>query len=520
MPQTKKIDPHHINADVAIVGAGGAGLAAAITLSENGCRNIVVLDKSSIGGNSALTHDLFAVESPVQRRAGTDARRDDFFKKMMAWAHWATVNPKITRAFIDKSGDTIRWLQEKGLEFHLQQFYINQSPRVSHTIKGEGKELMKVFAGTCNECGIKIFTQSPCKKILRNDRGINGILAEHEGKEFTINARSIIIASGGYAWNRELLEKHCTFYNRDTVLSHGVRSNTGDGIQMAVEVGAATAGLGHLMLRGPSAPSATANCVKIRYSESEVKEYPVSILIREPQTIWVNKNGQRFIDEGHNMASFASGVPVAQQKDGIMYTIFDDRVRQDMEEQGINWPAAYGGEMRESPQHRRPLAGVPLPGLGKELRRLTDNGLSGLKVSESLDEIAEWIGAKPDVLQKTVKEYNAGCQKGCDAIFCKDRRYLVPVSRPPYYALRGQSFICDAVGGIKINERMEVLDKDDNPIPGLFAAGSTTGCWETESYCYELTGHMLGFALNSGRIAGENAAQYVAQSYESSNVGG
>ncbi len=69
--------------------------------------------------------------------------------------------------------------------------------------------------------------------------------------------------------------------------------------------------------------------------------------------------------------------------------------------------------------------------------------------------------------------------------------------------------LCDAYGGIKINEKMEALDAEDNPIPGLYAAGSTAGCWESESYCYRLTGHLVGFALNSGRIAGENAVKYL-----------
>ena len=80
----------------------------------------------------------------------------------------------------------------------------------------------------------------------------------------------------------------------------------------------------------------------------------------------------------------------------------------------------------------------------------------------------------------------------------------------PYYAIRAHGSICDAIGGIKINEKMEVLDTKDNPISGLYAAGSTTGCWESESYCYRLTGHLVGFALNSGRIAAENAVNYIS----------
>ena len=114
------------------------------------------------------------------------------------------------------------------------------------------------------------------------------------------------------------------------------------------------------------------------------------------------------------------------------------------------------------------------------------------------------------MLKATVDEYNTGFDQGRDHIFCKNRKYLLPLRTAPYYAIRGQSYICDAIGGIKINENMEVLDPEDEPIPGLYAGGSTTGCWESESYCYELTGHILGFALNSGRIAGENATKFIS----------
>ena len=110
-----------------------------------------------------------------------------------------------------------------------------------------------------------------------------------------------------------------------------------------------------------------------------------------------------------------------------------------------------------------------------------------------------------------VTEYNEYCKNGHDSIFCKDPRWLLPIQEPPYYAIKGQANLSDAIGGFKINERMEVLDTEDEPIPGLFAAGSTTGCWESESYCYELTGHLLGFAINSGRIAGENAVNYCTE---------
>jgi fumarate reductase flavoprotein subunit len=109
-----------MEAEIVIIGGGGAGMAAALTAAEKGCTNITVLEKAgSPGGNSAMAHDLFGAESPVQIRMGTDARRDNFFKTAMRWSHWSKVNPRLVRAFIDKSGDTIRWLEEKGINITL-----------------------------------------------------------------------------------------------------------------------------------------------------------------------------------------------------------------------------------------------------------------------------------------------------------------------------------------------------------------------------------------------------------------
>src|SRR5512136_1768641 len=98
--------------DVLVVGGGGAGLASAITAGEQGCKNIMVMEKAATpAGSTSMAHDIFGAESPVQKRSGIDAPRDLLFKTAMEWAHWSKINPRLVRAFIDKSGDTIRWLE-------------------------------------------------------------------------------------------------------------------------------------------------------------------------------------------------------------------------------------------------------------------------------------------------------------------------------------------------------------------------------------------------------------------------
>jgi fumarate reductase flavoprotein subunit len=493
-----------LKAEIVIIGGGGAGLAAALSATENGCKNVIVLEKAgSPGGNSAMAHDLFGAESPVQIRMGTDARRDDFFKTAMRWSHWSKVNPRLVRAFIDKSGDTIRWLEEKGIKFELGQYYINQSPRIRHCIEGEGGELMKTLTRLCKEAGVEILTHTRAYKLLREEKGgVTGVLARMKDKEILIRGKSVIVTTGGYAENKELLQKYCTYYSPENVTNDGVPGNVGDGIRMASEIGAAMAGLGHIMFRGPVAYSSKPVLLFLGDGKFRIG---LGTILWEPQTLWVNKRGRRFIDEGHNLASFSSANAVAQQPDCIMYSIFDDTTRQSMEEHGLTRPGAYGGQI--SARFKRPVAGMPVTGLGKELQAKAASDIT-MKISDSLEEIAAWMGARVDTLKATVEEYNRCCDQGHDSIFCKDRRYLLPIRKAPYYAIKGHASISDAIGGIKINEHMEALDSEDEPIPGLYAGGSTTGCWESENYCYEMTGHLLGFAINSGRIAGENAAVY------------
>jgi fumarate reductase flavoprotein subunit len=147
--------------------------------------------------------------------------------------------------------------------------------------------------------------------------------------------------------------------------------------------------------------------------------------------------------------------------------------------------------------------------LTKELEEQADKG--NVKISDSWDEIANWIGALPEVLKATIEEYNSSCNHGYDELFTKDRRYLVPLRKPPFFAMRCRSGIIGTIGGIKVDHRMEVINHKDEPILGLYAVGTDAGGWEADTYNVHLSGATFGFPLNSGRIAGENAALYVSE---------
>jgi fumarate reductase flavoprotein subunit len=178
-----------------------------------------------------------------------------------------------------------------------------------------------------------------------------------------------------------------------------------------------------------------------------------------------------------------------------MYSLFDDKIRHDVEGRGMLVGRGWGKD--ENAQRKA------VPGFEEVLRRRDAMGGDTLvKISDTWDGIADWIGAAPEVLKAEIEAYNNYCDHGYDEDFLKERKYLKPLRQPPYYAIRGITSFGGTLGGIKVNEHMEALDTQYNVIPGLFVAGviadGGAGCVSP-----------FGFAMNSGRIAGESAADYV-----------
>jgi fumarate reductase flavoprotein subunit len=146
-----------------------------------------------------------------------------------------------------------------------------------------------------------------------------------------------------------------------------------------------------------------------------------------------------------------------------------------------------------------------------QIKHLLDKGNKNVFVANSLETLGNKVGVNSGILLKTVNEYNMFCEKGHDDLFAKDPKYLRPVKQPKLYAFRIIPSAYGTLGGIKINERAEVLDKEQEVIPGLYAAGNDACIiyGDTPDYNFRMPGGALGFALNSGRIAGEFASEYI-----------
>jgi fumarate reductase flavoprotein subunit len=466
-----------------IIGGGGAGLAAAVEASEKGIRDISVIEKSPVpGGNSAIAGGIFACESPVQERLGIPSSRDQLFKKAMDWAHWSNVRPGVLRAFVNKSGETIRWLEAKGLEFDLITFYPHQMPPVQHNPKGFGAALIRLLRSECDKKGVRILCQAAAQKIVRGENGaVAGIEILADGKVTEISCRSIIIATGGFSGNRELMRRYFPNLGDELVLS-GLPLN-GDGIFLAGAAGAAIEDTATMIKEGP------------RY---HMHQWPLLALERNAVTLWVNRLGERFTDESTGYHIFESVNSIMSQPDKACFTLVDSSVRRYFE-QNIRSLTTHIRENSPSIIHDTLEKG------------LQDGAKKGtIKIAGDWPEIASWIGAGSRALTETIARYNEFCRQGYDADFVKDRQYLLPLVEPPFYAIRDLVVQLDTIGGIRIDDKMRVLDRRNQAIPGLYAAGAVTSGWESEIYCSELSASAFGFAINSGRIAAENIAGYLA----------
>ena len=445
MSQVKAEPLGNLKANLVIIGSG-AGLVAAATASEMGIKDIVVLEKQKIlGGHSNWAQGLFACESPLHREVQILDDRDDNYRNAMKAAQWARVEPRLVRAYLNKSGDTIRWFRNKGVNFDLKVHYLNHVFGTGHfPLKGKGPEygrgaeLIRILTRECLEAGVKILPNTRGKKIIRGrDGAVTGVAAEKGGREFTIKTKSVIIATGGFAGNTELLKKYCPDYLEGMHIRELSENHTGDGLIMAAEAGAAISDYITVYLEAPHP-----NYKNTGESLASSMKEPIAGIIKEPYTVWVNKKGRRFIDETAGLNLFEGGNAGARQPDHLIYSMFDDRIREDVEKNGMLTGRGWGKE--EKGQR------IAVPGLQAVLRKRSSEGADSLvKIANSWEEIANWTGADPEVLKTEIKEYNSFCEQGYDEVFVKDRKYLRPLLKPPFYAIRCITSLGGTTGGIK-----------------------------------------------------------------------
>jgi fumarate reductase flavoprotein subunit len=479
--------------DLAVVGAGACGLAAALTAAEGGARVAVAEKQSHFGGSANFAEGLFGVESDLQRREYVGITCDEAFRMIMDYNHWRA-NPRLVRAIVDESADTIGWLQRQGVKFLGPKAMWPDAPRVWHVLDGphraKGAAMNRRLADEATMKGVIIRLATPVTRLLKEGRSVVGVAAEKDGKTVKIASKAVIIATGGYANNKEWIKEYAGFDLGVDLFPLGNFDKRGDGIRMAWEAGAAEEGMGVLQLGrgGPVLTSVeTTGLLEIACNQPNIR---------------INQDGQRYCDESIQPNFTFDGNALVRQRGRRAYTLFDEAAKVGWAEQGVDSGAGF-----------RLLPGTRID-IEDDLKKALDVGNNDVFVADSLEELATKIGVDPAVLASTVEEYNRFCDKGHDDLFAKNPRYLRPLHGPRFYALRAYVLFIGTLGGIKINHRMEVLDPDAEPIPGLYAGGLDAGGMYGDSYDLYAAGGTLAFAINSGRIAARNALRYIGTKTE------
>lgn len=494
--------------DFIICGGSLAGLSAAVRAKELGVKNVLVLEKMKfLGGCAKLAGGVYAVDSPTQKRLGLHYVADDCFKAHMDINNW-DCDVKLVGGWQRRSGDAIRWLEEKGCIFTKVLNFSGEKRFYHMTDKPTGNTIIQTMISECSRLGVEIMTETAAKHLIMDNDRVIGVQAETKGEVFEVFADHILIATGSISANDALLKK---FYPGQD-LSHTkimarVPHNTGDGYLMAQEIGAAETPISTLFIGPHNHP----------YNQR------TGLIMRRPQVIKVNRDGYRFTDEAMPETrdfGWMQSIALDRQPGKICYGIMDQSILDSYLADKKNLTAfefRHGNRKNQDALSDYGKAeGVVtidkgatawLDMIPDDIQKEAEAGR--IFICQTLDDVARAIGARdPEVVKQTIRDYNYFCAQKYDYECLKDPKYLMPLTTPPYYVFVAYQGIDTCIGGIRVNHKLQVLNREYVPIEGLYCAGVAAGGWCSKGYGY--FGSEMSFVLCSGLMSAEEVAADMA----------
>lgn len=484
-----------LQSDVIVVAAGLSGLAASIAAAENGASVITFEKSSTTGGAANMGMGPLGVGSRIQKEHMIALTPGEAFRKHMYFTHYR-VDARMVRDYYFKSGDTIDWLMDMGVEFVGVQraFSAPEATRAYsdgeftwHVVKPEdggmpgprcATAMTKKMTERAKDLGVEFRFETPVKKIIMEDGAAVGVIAvDKNGEEIEARAKAVIICTGGFGDNPEMIKEQTEFEYGNTIYNFAIPGMKGEGIKMAWEAGAGKEPcIMELMYQLPD----------------NMNHFILDGAFRQP-CLWVNRNGERFMPEDQIANTTFTGNAIAAQPGKVAYSIFDSKLLKKYKKKGpdiISHVHPHDLFDHFDEQWERDLA----------------DGYEPIVQADTIEELAEKAGIDVEGLVRQIEEYNEMCENGYDEIFEKDRAYMQPIEKAPFYLCRENVGAYGSLGGVKINHKTQVLTQDAKVIPGLYCAGTDACNIFGDSYPFILSGNTMGFCLNSGRIAGENAS--------------
>ena len=444
-----------VDTEIVVIGAGGAGMTAAIMLHQAG-KSFVLLEKMPYaGGNTTkATGGMNAAETHYQKEQGIEDSTALFAADTMKGGH-ALNDPSLVAMMANKSAEAIDWLDTIGASLPKISYSGGASVNRIHAPEdgsGVGGFLVDRFSAKLEELGVEILYNTAATELLTDGEGkICGVKADGEDCSYTFNCKAVILATGGFGANEEMY----TQYRPD--LKGTVTTNapgaTGDGILMAQALGADLVDIEQIQLH-PTVEQTTS----ILITES----------VRGDGAILVNSQGVRFTNE--LLTRDAVSAAELAQEGQFAWIIFDQNLRDHL----------------------------------KATEKYVKSGIT--VQADTIEGLAELLEIDPATLAKTLEDWNGYVKNQREPDFGRTTGMDADLTTPPYYAIKIAPGIHHTMGGVKINTAAQVINTEGQPIPGLFAAGEVTGGVHGGN---RLGGNAVADIVIFGRIAAESALDYI-----------
>ncbi|MBE5889999.1 MAG: FAD-dependent oxidoreductase [Lachnospiraceae bacterium] len=474
-----------LETDVVIVGAGPSGLAASVQAADDGA-SVIVLNKADVvGGAANMGMGPLGIGTRQQQAQMVDIDVERAFKMFMDYTHWR-VDANLVKKYFENSKETIEWLEDMGVEFAGAYPYFPKSEATWHIVavnggigRNGGAIMNKAMMDKGTELGVEYMNSVEVQEIVIEDGKVAGVKAKAaDGEEIEVSAKAVIIATGGAGDSPEYLKERMGYTWGEDMFNFRIPGNVGDGIKMAIAAGAATTEM---------------NMEMIYVLPNTDMIEPLPAVFMQPN-LMVNQFGRRFINEEQMQNTTFTGNAINIQKGSVGYSIFDSSILKGYKKRGL--------DVVNFVHHPENL---------DEFDEVLDAQIAGgnkdVYMADTIEELAEKLGIDPEALSDTIDEYNDMCDSA-DTQFYKPRKFMKPIRKAPFYAGAFRPSGYGTLGGIKVNDDMEVLKDNWEKIPGLYACGTDTCTIYGDSYMFLLPGNTMGYCLNSGRFAGEGAAAY------------
>lgn len=441
--------------DIVVIGAGGAGLAAAIEAKHNGA-SVILLEKMGVaGGNTtSATGGLNAAETKIQKELGIEDTKNQFYEDTMKGGYEKN-NPALVRKMVDKASETVDWLMSFGVDLSDVGKMAGSTNKRTHRPQGGaavGAHMISVMEEEAVKSEVDLRKNSKVIDILKEGDKAAGVIVETNGQQYTIKAKAVIIAAGGFGANPDMVVKY-----KPELVGFGTTNHkgaTGDAFAWIEKFDGQLTQMDEIQTHPTVVPG---------------NGLMITEAVRGNGAIMVNREGKRFCSEMATRDVMSKAI--LDQTGKTAYLVFDMGVRKSL----------------------------------KAIEGYVKQGL--LTEGETPEALAEKLGMPADAFADTIKEYNQIQASGNDTEFGRKASEMPrPLSEGPYYAVEVGPAIHHTMGGIAITPDAEVLNSKNEVIPGLYAAGEVTGGVHGGN---RLGGNAVADICVFGKIAADSALKYI-----------